>query len=255
MKHLVPKLFREQLSFVDGDAGRRARPGDQQIRHDARVVLVPVTLGNFLVSAGPGDGPAAAGQLISVSEVAEFAVEVAAKHHAALVGSLLVLISASVVGPLGAGVFAETVGIGSVDDGIPGEVHHQFAFLVVNRAAGVAHVPVELSVGAKQHRMSGVIVLGRAGVGEQVFLLVRLVVAIFVGEYDDIRRAGDDNLIAENSDPQCRVDVAALPATQSYSIFGGDRRAWRPDAARRSRAPRNRHEPAYRDRVRCPGRG
>ena len=43
----------KQVTFVDTDAGRRARAGVQQVGHDARETLVPV---GFLAGSGRGTG-------------------------------------------------------------------------------------------------------------------------------------------------------------------------------------------------------
>ena len=80
--HLAVKNFRQQIAFVNRDAGRRALASLQQVWDDAGIVLVPVPRGDVGLLVGPLSAPARAGQFVGVAVVAELHHEVDA--HAAI---------------------------------------------------------------------------------------------------------------------------------------------------------------------------
>ena len=70
VNHLAMELPRKQVAFVDQDSGRRTETGDQQVRRNARVVLMPhpPLHGGFEIgSIGPVVG---AGSFVAVAVVA-----------------------------------------------------------------------------------------------------------------------------------------------------------------------------------------
>src|SRR5207248_6279355 len=79
-----------------------------------------------------------------------------------------------------------------------------------NFFAGVAEVEVKLAVRAEDERMHGMIVLDAFDAGEKNLLLVGFAVAIFVGENENIGRAGDDDLFAKDANAERAVDVETL---------------------------------------------
>ena len=74
----------------------------------------------------------------------------------------------------------------------------------------VAHVEIKFSVGSEHKRMSPVIVIHTGYPRKQNLLLVRLVIAIGVGENKNVRRTRNDHPVAQHADAQGRVDVVAL---------------------------------------------
>ena len=74
----------------------------------------------------------------------------------------------------------------------------------------IAEIPIKLSVGAENKRLRGMVVLGPARIGEHRYLTVRFVIAIIVGEYPDVRRGADDDLVAKDTNAHGAIDIAAL---------------------------------------------
>ena len=73
-----------------------------------------------------------------------------------------------------------------VDDWTPELVDHNVAIFVVDCLPRVAEVPVQFAIRSEQEAVRRVVVLRLAGLGEQQLLVVRLVIAIGVGEHPDI---------------------------------------------------------------------
>ncbi len=204
-------------------------PVIEQVGDDARIVLVPVLLGDGGFEIGPRRLPAGAGHLVAIAVVAVFEQIVDADGPVAVVvvvrlpqaaegidGQFVVV--AEVVGEdlEAAAVQLATKGHAAVkrlpfvDDRATENILHNVAVAIVDRVPFVAEVPVEPSVGAEDEFVGRVVVLRNAGFREEDFLLVGLAVAVGVGEDEDVGRNGDDDPVAEHADAHGRVDIASL---------------------------------------------
>ena len=203
---LVLEDFRQQLAFVDCNAGGRTCAGLQQVGHDSRIVEMPVTLGNLALPSRALLTPARAGQFVAVAEIAVL-------HHVVDADALVAVIV--VVGlPNGAErihrqfiVVAEVVsqdldprevlvqsecealpiGFAAGDDLVALGIDDQPAIGRVQLPAVIAHVEVEFSVGAKDECMDAVIVIHALDASEDdLGRTIGLKVAVLVLEQEDV---------------------------------------------------------------------
>ncbi len=102
------------------------------------------------------------------------------------------------------------IGMAVVDDRPAKNIDDGLAVLVVDGLSRVAEVPIQPPVRAEDEFVGRVIVLRLARLGEKQFLLVRLPVAIRVGEDENVRRRGDNHAVAQDADTHRRIDIASL---------------------------------------------
>ena len=126
------------------------------------------------------------------------AVELAAEHHAILVG----------------GVAAAHLVAGLVGDDL--------AVLVVQRSPGVAEIEIQPPVGAEVEGVDAVVVLRAADFGEHQLLAarIRFAVAVPVVEAENVVAGRDDDTVAEHADAVRRIDVHSLVEHRGLVGFG-----------------------------------
>jgi hypothetical protein len=83
--HLAAEDFGEQVAFVDAEAGGGTGAGLEEVGDDARIVEMPMALGNVILLVGATRAPAGAGHFVGVAVVAELHHEVDADALIAVV--------------------------------------------------------------------------------------------------------------------------------------------------------------------------
>ncbi len=71
MNHLIAKSLRQQIALVNRHARGRARARQQQVRHDAWIILMPMAMRNVRLQIASFGLPARAGHFIEITEVAK----------------------------------------------------------------------------------------------------------------------------------------------------------------------------------------
>lgn len=105
-----------------------------------------------------------------------------------------------------------------------GLVHDQLAVLVLNLAAGIAKVEIQLAVRPHHDLVNAVIVLGAGDAAEEHGLFIGLIVAVLIGEDDDLVADADNDAgvlaigLGEDGDAVRRKKILVL--VKCFGVVG-----------------------------------
>ena len=86
----------------------------------------------------------------------------------------------------------------------------EFADGTFDLSAFVAKVEIQLAVRTKDECVYAVVVVETGDAGKKQFAFVGFIVAVGVGQYENIRRGRDDHFIAQNADAKRCIDAGVL---------------------------------------------